>query len=159
MLGSKMFTRRAFAMLSAFVVALTIAGTASAQTRTKVSLNDMGYIADGYDTVAYFAQSKPMKGNPQYTVEHNGAKFMFSSKENMDAFNANPTKYWPQYGGHCSASMAQGQLVKGDPQQFVIHDNKLYLQAHQAGNAAFREKPAEMTRAAETNWKNLNQGG
>jgi YHS domain-containing protein len=116
-------------------------------------------MADGYDAVAYFTQSKPLKGDPQYTVEHNGAKFMFSSKQNMDLFKANPTQYWPQYGGHCSASMAQGQLVKGDPQQFVIHEGKLYLQANQAGNAAFRSKPAEMTRTAETNWKNLNQGG
>ena len=159
MITSIMLTRRALAIFSALVVALTMAGTSSAQTRQRVALNDMGYMADGYDTVAYFTQNKPTKGNPQYTVEHNGAKFMFSSKENMDAFNANPTKYWPQYGGHCSASMAQGQLVKGDPQQFVIHDGKLYFQAHQAGNAAFRERPAEMTRSAETNWKNLNQGG
>jgi YHS domain-containing protein len=119
----------------------------------------MGYIADGYDTVAYFTQSKAVKGDPRYTVEHNGAKFMFASQQDMDLFKANPAQYSPQYGGHCSASMAQGKAVKGDPQQFVIHDGKLYLQASEKGNAAFREKPAEMVRVAETNWKNLNQGG
>jgi YHS domain-containing protein len=160
MQASKGYARSLLAVLSAIAVGIfCVAAPASAQTRQRVALNDMGYMADGYDTVAYFTQSKAVKGDPRYTVEHSGAKFMFASQQDMDLFKANPAQYTPQYGGHCSTNMAQGKLVKGDPQQFFIHEGRLYLQASDAGNTAFRQKPAELVRMAETNWKNLNQGG
>ena len=62
----------------------------------------------GYDTVAYFTESKPVKGSEEFTTQWHGATWQFSSKENLELFKANPDKYAPQYGGYCAWAMADG---------------------------------------------------
>ncbi len=82
---------------------------------------------DGYDTVAYFTQGKPVKGKKQFTTEWKGANWYFLSQENLDKFKANPTAYAPQYGGYCAYGVSQNAAVKGDPLLWKIVDGKLYL--------------------------------
>jgi YHS domain-containing protein len=43
---------------------------------------------------------KPVKGDEQFAYEWNGAQWLFSSRELLDLFAANPEKYAPQYGGY-----------------------------------------------------------
>jgi YHS domain-containing protein len=81
----------------------------------------------GYDTVAYFTQGKPVKGEDAYTYEWMGAKWKFASQAHLDLFKANPEKYAPQYGGYCAYGVAQNALVKIEPDQWKIVDGKLYL--------------------------------
>jgi YHS domain-containing protein len=82
---------------------------------------------NGYDTVAYFTQSKPVKGTDALATDWQGAKWKFSTQANLDLFKANPEKYAPQYGGYCAYGVTQGYLVKVDPEQFTVIDGKLYL--------------------------------
>jgi YHS domain-containing protein len=82
---------------------------------------------NGYDTVAYFTQSKPVKGTDALATEWQGAKWKFSTQANLDLFKASPEKYAPQYGGYCAYGVTQGALVKVDPDQFSVIDGKLYL--------------------------------
>ena len=82
---------------------------------------------NGYDTVAYFTVGKPVKGQDSLVYEWNGAKWKFSSQANLDLFKGSPEKYAPQYGGYCAYGVAQGNLVKVEPDQFTVHDGKLYL--------------------------------
>jgi YHS domain-containing protein len=49
----------------------------------------------GYDTVAYFTQNKPVKGEDDITTEYKGAVWHFSSAENKALFEASPEKYAP----------------------------------------------------------------
>lgn len=86
-----------------------------------------GIAIRGYDTVAYFKNKKPVKGKDEFSTEWKGAKWKFSSKENLSAFQAEPEKYAPQYGGYCAYGVANGKLVKIEPDQFTIVDGKLYL--------------------------------
>lgn len=81
----------------------------------------------GYDTVAYFTQGKPVKGEDAYVHEWMGAKWKFASQAHLDLFKASPEKYAPQYGGYCAYGVAQGALVKIEPDQWRIVDGKLYL--------------------------------
>ncbi len=81
----------------------------------------------GTDPVAYFTQSKAVKGNSQYEYKWNGATWRFSSKENMALFAANPEQYAPQYGGYCAKGMSEGNAVSTDPDAWKIVDGKLYL--------------------------------
>lgn len=81
----------------------------------------------GYDTVSYFTEGKPVKGSKEFTSDYQGAEWRFSSAENKKKFDANPTKYAPQYGGHCAWAVSQGGTASGDPQQWAIHNGKLYL--------------------------------
>jgi len=82
----------------------------------------------GYDVVSYFqGDGKPLKGKSKYSTKHKGAAWYFSSKENLESFKSEPDKYAPQYGGYCAYAMASGDTVKGDPLQFHIENDKLYL--------------------------------
>ena len=72
---------------------------------------------NGYDTVAYFTEGKPVQGRDNLVYEWMGAKWKFSSQANLDLFKANPEKYAPQYGGYCAYGVAQDALVKVEPDQ------------------------------------------
>lgn len=115
-----------------------------------------GYVAEGYDLVAYFEQ-KAEKGNSKFETEYKGLAFRFSSNQNLKKFNANPEQYLPQYGGWCAYAMAsEGEKVKIDPKTFEIRDRKLYL----FYNAFFsntleswlEEGPEDLVRKANQNW-------
>jgi YHS domain-containing protein len=81
----------------------------------------------GYDTVAYFTDGKPVKGQETLVSEWKGAKWKFATQEHLDLFKANPEKYAPQYGGYCAYGVATDHLVKIEPDKFKIVDGKLYL--------------------------------
>ncbi len=51
---------------------------------------------EGYDAVAYFAVNSAVKGDAKYAYVWKGAKWLFSSEENMDKFKADPEAYAPQ---------------------------------------------------------------
>ena len=81
----------------------------------------------GADTVAYFTQGKYLPGTDEFTTRWQGATWKFSSQEHLDLFTANPEKYAPQYGGYCAYGVAKESLVKIEPENFSIVDDKLYL--------------------------------
>lgn len=87
----------------------------------------------GYDTVAYFTEGKPVKGEKKFRTEYKGAEWRFASQENLDTFLADPEKYAPQYGGYCAWAMAGAENgtrpfgAKGSPKHWEIVDGKLYL--------------------------------
>ena len=82
----------------------------------------------GYDTVTYFTQGKPIKGNKKYQTSYMGADWFFTSQENLDKFLATPKAFAPQYGGYCAwAIAAKNDFAPGDPKQWKIIDGKLYL--------------------------------
>ena len=56
-----------------------------------------------------------------------GAKWKFSTQANLELFKAKPEQYAPQYGGYCAYGVAQGYLVKVEPEQFTVREGKLYL--------------------------------
>jgi YHS domain-containing protein len=81
----------------------------------------------GYDTVAYFTQSKAVKGDDKITSEYKGAIWHFVSAEHKALFDASPEKYAPQYGGYCAYAMSKGRFVGVDEEAFTIFEDKLYL--------------------------------
>lgn len=83
---------------------------------------------DGYDTVAYFTDGKPVEGDKAFQVEWRGATWRFASQANADTFKADPERYAPQYGGWCAYAMSdKGRTVRIDPEAWYIHEDKLYL--------------------------------
>ncbi|MFV0574619.1 MAG: YHS domain-containing (seleno)protein [Vibrio sp.] len=83
---------------------------------------------DGYDTVAYFTEGKPVEGKKEFTTSYKGADWLFASQEHLDMFKADPEKYAPQYGGYCAwAVAAKNELYSGDPERWAVYNDKLYL--------------------------------
>ena len=87
-----------------------------------------GLAIEGYDPVAYFMQTKALKGNKENSIAYDGLLYYFSSPENKEIFKKSPAKYEPQYGGWCAFAMGNsGEKVAVDPETFKIKDGKLYL--------------------------------
>jgi YHS domain-containing protein len=104
---------------------------------------------NGYDTVAYFTDRKPVKGSDAFVHAWMGAKWKFASQAHLDLFKAEPEKYAPQYGGYCAYGVAQDHLVKVEPDQFTIRDGKLYLNYDADIQAKWLKDPAGYIKAAD----------
>ena len=116
------------------------------------------HAAGGYDVVSYFTQKQPVKGNKKYQTKYQGVVWFFSSKQNLDAFNANQQKYAPQYGGHCAWAVgAKNQLVKGDPKYWKIVDGKLYLNYDARVQKTWEEDIPNFIRKADSNWPKISK--
>ena len=73
-----------------------------------------GLAIRGYDPVAYYQQSAPVKGSSQFSFQWQAATWLFASEENRDRFQAEPERYSPQFGGIAqmrSAMAGQRQLI------------------------------------------------
>ena len=81
----------------------------------------------GYDVVAYFTDGKAVEGDSSYSVEYMDTNWRFSTQKNLDAFKANPEYFAPQYGGYCAWAVSQGYTASGNPENWRIEDDRLYL--------------------------------
>jgi YHS domain-containing protein len=110
----------------------------------------------GYDTVAYFSQGKPVKGNKQYSTVYKKAKWLFSTSENLQKFEENPAKYAPQYGGFCAwAVAAKNDRASGDPKNWNIVKGKLYLNYDSEIQNKWQKDIAGFIQQADKNWPAL----
>ena len=110
--------------------------------------------AGGYDVVAYFSEGKARprlkRGS---TAIHEGITYRFASEANRAVFLGEPARYLPQYGGYCAWAVANGYTAHGDPEQWTVHDGRLYLNYSRAvrlalGNANI---PGHVT-SGDANW-------
>ena len=140
-------------MITAFVL---MGFAAPAFAADKVSTGTFSNKAvSGYDTVAYFTQSKPVKGSSDHKSEYEGATWLFSSAENKAKFDENPAKYAPQYGGYCAWAAAQGYTASGDPDQWAIHNGKLYLNYNADVKQKWDADRDGFITKADQNWPNI----
>lgn len=113
------------------VIAIGIAAALGACSKTPetigFNLDGNGNALSGYDAVAYFAVNNAVKGDPKFEYIWKGAKWYFSSEENMKKFQADPESFAPQYGGYCSYAVSEGYTANGDPEAWKVVDGKLYL--------------------------------
>ena len=111
-----------------------------------------GVAVGGYDPVAYFKDGAPKQGADEFMTEWQGAKWRFSSKDNLEAFKANPQSYAPQYGGYCAYAVANGATAKGEPEAWSIVDGKLYLNYSDEVRGVWRQDTAGNIVKANANW-------
>jgi len=86
-----------------------------------------GKAIKGYDPVAFFTQSKPVMGADSLSYSWNGATWLFSSRQDLDRFKAEPMKYAPQYGGYCAYGTSQGHKAPTEVDTWTVVDGKLYF--------------------------------
>lgn len=106
----------------------------------------------GYDPVAYFTVGQPTVGDAAHSAEYDGVTYHFASADNQATFEADPAKYAPAYGGYCAFGTAMGRKFPGDPQQWSIVDDKLYVNL----NAKIKERWSAdipgFIKGADNNW-------
>lgn len=111
----------------------------------------------GFDAVAYFADNGAVKGDPKFEFVWSGAKWYFSSAENMEKFKAAPENYAPQFGGYCSFAVSKGYTADGDPNAWKVVDGKLYLNYNQEVKKMWEAEQAERIKNAEKNWQDFKK--
>ena len=123
--------------------------------KVHVNTNRRGLALGGHDAVAYFAQAKAVMGDRQFSHQHQGATYHFSSAEHRDMFAADPAKYAPQFGGFCAWAVSQGYTADVDPRAFDIIDGRLILQYSLSVRERFRKDPSGNLARADENWKRI----
>ena len=111
-----------------------------------------GLAIRGYDPVAYFAEQRPVQGSTRYTSSYLGSMFHFATAENRAAFQANPARFAPQYGGFCAYGMALGYKAKIEPDAFTIVEGKLYLNYDRSVRDRWSRDIAGHIKKADRNW-------
>ncbi len=142
-------------MLIGLTAQLPTAGAASSQPAV-FSTSD-GAIR-GYDTVAYFTDSRAVRGQKEFKHSWDGADWYFSNRENLDQFKSDPEAYAPQYGGYCAFAMSKGSYASGDPEAWTIHDGKLYLNYSKSVRRTWSQSIPEYVKRADRNWKRFREG-
>ena len=139
------------ALATATVLAVGAAGTAVAGAADK-DLGADGLALEGYDPVAYFTEGEPTKGSADYTATHDGATYRFANAEHLAAFEANPERYVPAYGGYCAYGLAMGQKVGSDPEVWEIVDGQLYLNVNPDVQDRWEANIPGFVATADHNW-------
>ncbi len=107
---------------------------------------------EGYDSVAYFTEKRPVEGKPEFAYDWDGMRYRFSSAANRDRFSADPDRYAPRFAGNCAAVMAAtGRQVPANPKNWLVVDGKLYLFAGEMGPARFEKDPS-LIKQADAKW-------
>jgi YHS domain-containing protein len=155
--------RRIFLLGAAAVVAVGGTGAYFWQTREVLAAGPVfagktpGIAINGYDTVAYITEGKPVEGSDAYTHSWKGVTWRFASAENKALFEANPEKYAPQYGGFCAYAVAKGSTAKTEPDAFTVVDNKLYLNYDKNVQSLWEGDIPKFIEDGDKNWVELSK--
>lgn len=138
---------------AALVLTLVVAGSALAQAGSGVQNVDAnGVILGGHDAVSYQTENKAVMGSAEFTATHNAAIYRFASALHRDAFNANPAKYAPAYGGYCAMGVAVGKKLNGDPTAFTVANGSLFLNVNPSVRSMWARNIPGNNAKAEKNW-------
>lgn len=116
-----------------------------------------GVAIKGYDPVAYFQESKPVKGTKQFIHEWMGAQWQFATAANRDLFAASPEKYAPQYGGYCAWAVSNNYTAETDPDAWTIRDGRLFLNYSKKVQEMWLKEVDERIAAGDRNWPGLHK--
>ncbi len=147
----KLFNRK-FLFLTVLIGIAVLGACSKTGEFTAVSTDHDGVAVKGYDAVAYFAVDKAVQGNQTYSYVWKGAKWLFSSADNMEKFKKNPEAYAPQYGGYCSWAVAHGYTADGDPQAWKVVDGKLYLNYNPEVKEKWEQDQQQNIKKSEEHW-------
>ena len=91
------------------------------------NLPSSGLALEGYCPVAYFAVDRAVRGNPKFASTYDEVTYHFVSADAKQAFDADPEKYLPAFGGWCAFGMSVSDKFPVDPTRFKIVDGRLLV--------------------------------
>ncbi len=130
------------ALLTAPLFAHAAATASAAQTGPLRTSKDGAHdklMLEGHDAVAYFTQGAAVKGDPAITSAYQDVTWRFASEANKLAFEREPERYMPQFGGFCSNGInyAVPWGGGGGPNTWRIYRGKLYVFGGQSSRDHF----------------------
>jgi len=147
----RLLTKLSLALLLTFA----IGSHAFAQSKSLLNLDKSGLAVQGYDVVAFFTDAKPVKGDAQFTSSYGGATYRFASAEHKAAFDKEPAKYAPQFGGYCAYAVSKNTTASIEPDAFQIVNGRLLLQYDKSIRDKFNKDTTGNLAKADVNWPGL----
>lgn len=133
--------------------AIWVAVPASKKGFNPVNATSENLAVKGFDTVAYFTAQAAVEGKPELAYVWKGAKWLFSNRENLEKFRANPEAFAPQFGGYCAYAVSHGYTADGDPQVWRIVDGKLFLNYSPQVKELWEREPEKFIADGTRNWR------
>jgi YHS domain-containing protein len=152
-------TPKFFLHATALAVALSLAAPVFAADEYNVANgltlagNPLGM--HGIDPVSMFDADAPALGDAAFTSSHDGVDYYFASAQAQQAFQADPDRFLPQFGGFCAFGVYVGKKLDGDVRYADIVEGKLYLFVNAAILEKYlKDKDAVLTGASAT-WSKI----
>jgi hypothetical protein len=137
---------------------LSAGAEARAATTERVVANRYtGLAIGGIDPVAYFTDAKAVMGEPDFELAEAGVIWRFRNADNRAYFRADPDIYSPQFGGYDPVDVARGVAFAGNPQVWLIFENRLYLFGREESRNAFAAQPAKFLPEAVRRWPQVQE--
>lgn len=114
-----------------------------------------GLALRGTDPVAYVSAGQAVAGHPDHAVMWRGAIWLFAEDRHRAAFEADPFRFAPEFGGYCAFAVSRGYTAATDPEAFTIHAGRLYLNYSLAVRDVWRSDPAGHIAKAMAHWPAL----
>ncbi|MEM7374956.1 MAG: YHS domain-containing (seleno)protein [Bacteroidota bacterium] len=133
-------------------------GTAFGQSK---NTDDSQIALNGYSPVSYLDLGLAQRGSKAFKSEYDGLKYYFTDADQKAAFDANPDKYLPQFGGWCATGIAVGAKFRTDPHKFLVRNDKLYLFLYDLevdAKQLWLKDEKTMSKNANENWKEKFSG-
>jgi len=108
---------------------------------------------DGYCPVCYVSAGKAVKGTKEFAATHKDQTYYFVNVDAMKAFQAEPTKFLPQYDGFCAYGMSLGKKFESDPTVFSVINGKIYLNKDASIGKLFAKNTQSHIAKADAAWK------
>jgi hypothetical protein len=120
-----------------------------------VNADRAGLALYGYDPVAYHTEGQAVRGLPDLSLSHGDLTYRFATTANREAFQVDPARYLPAYGGYCAYGVASGYKVKVDPEAFTIVGGMLYLNYSKSVQRRWLKDTTGYIATADLNWGQL----
>lgn len=114
---------------------------------------DLPLAIGGYDPTLYFAGGLPKPGNASIRHAFEGQVYYFASYESRQTFIDNPTRYAPQYAGHCAFAMSEHRTAQANPTVFAVQDDKLFLFENEMKLEMWKNNSRKFRILADKRWE------
>lgn len=119
-----------------------------------VSTDANGVAVGGLDMVAALGGELEI-GAFDHFVVHDGAVWLFASEANRAAFEGDPERYVPAFGGFCAYCLSTGAKLHPNIRTVSSHEGHVYFFRNAVQMSNFNRDPEGVIGPAEPNWANL----
>jgi YHS domain-containing protein len=138
-------------------MALLIAALLNTQAQQSEIFAPGGKAIKGYDPVAFFKETQPVKGADSLLYNWKNVNWYFASQQNLDSFKTNPEKYAPQYGGYCAYGTSQGHKAPTETSTWTIVNGKLYFNYNGKVKEIWTKDQPTLIEKADQQWPTVKK--
>ncbi|MGP0067935.1 MAG: thioredoxin family protein [Isosphaeraceae bacterium] len=96
----------------------------------------------GYCPVSLISDKRLVRGQTEYTIQHEGRVYRFASAVMSNLFRKDPERYIPVNRGDCPVSQVERGVERpGDPKWGVLYQGRLFLCASEDARRRFLKEP------------------